>query len=198
MVACLCPDRPQREPQQPALAHAGATQKSRGGGSAGTRQYFPLIECQAMIRIEIEEIIDGPIEQVFDRLIDIPGYAEWMPNDGLFLRCELESDEPIREGTAYLDQTRLGTVRGEVVALDRPHALTFHYVARMFGRKMMDGWPRYRLRREGPASTRVHHVATGQLHGPFNLLRPVIQRLAQAERQRTVDALKNSFESTVG
>jgi len=49
-------------------------------------------------------VIEHPIEQVFDRLVDIPGYADWMPKDGLFKDFHLESDEPIREGTVYLDQ----------------------------------------------------------------------------------------------
>lgn len=148
-----------------------------------------------MICVEIEEVIESPLEQVFDRLVDMPAYVEWMPKYGLFLDCDVESDEPVREGTVYFDQTRLGLVRGEVATLSRPNELRFHYVAHLFGRKMMDGWPGYRLRREGEASTRVHHVSTAQLHGSFKLLRPVIQRLAQSERQRTLDALKRSFES---
>lgn len=43
--------------------------------------------------------------------------------------------------------------------------------------------------------TRIRHVAEGHLHGPFKVMRPLVQALARGERQLTVDALKESLES---
>lgn len=78
------------------------------------------------IRVEIEETIERPIEEVFERLVDIPGYNEWMPDQGLMVSCSKDSDGPVGEGTRYSDVTRFGTVHGEVVAFERPSKVVFH------------------------------------------------------------------------
>ena len=148
-----------------------------------------------MIRVEIEETIHRPIEDVFDRLIDIDRYPEWIPEGGLLITCSKDSPGPVGVGTAYTDRTRLGAVKGEVAELERPERVVFHYTARFFGVILMDGWPGYTLRRAGRTATRVRHVAVGRLHGAFRVLRPVMQRIARWERQRTVDALKASLEA---
>lgn len=150
-----------------------------------------------MIEVEIRTTIARPIEQVFEQLVDIPRYPEWMPRGGLFVTCRKDSAGPVGVGTRYSDVTRLGTVRGEVSEFERPHRVVFHYTARLLGVKVMDGWPGYTLERDGEA-TAVHHRAEGRLVGVFTLLRPLIQRMADAERRRTVAALKASLESDSG
>jgi uncharacterized protein YndB with AHSA1/START domain len=149
-----------------------------------------------VIRVEIHETVDRPIEEVFERLIDIDAYPDWMPGDGLLVTCRQTSEGPMGEGTEYVDTTRLGTVKGEVVEFERPTRVVFHYVAKVFGRTMMHGWPGYTLEPDGQGGTRVHHVAEGRLQGLFKLLHPLIQRCATAERRRTVDALKMSLEAS--
>lgn len=148
-----------------------------------------------MIRVEIDETIGRPIETVFDRLVDIPGYLAWMPDDGLFVASTKDSAGPVGAGTRYSDKTRLGTVYGEVSAFARPNKVVFHYTARLFGMTVMEGWPGYVLERDGEAGTRIHHIAEGHLYGLFKLARPLVQRLARRERRRTVDALKKSLET---
>lgn len=151
-----------------------------------------------MIHVEIHETIEQPIEDVFEQLIDIDGYPDWMPEGGLFVTCSQESEGPVGEGTRYRDVTRLGTVRGDVVAFRAPREVTFHYTARLFGVMAMEGWPGYTLEPAGAGATRVHHVANGRLYGPFRLFRPLVQRIAEGERRRTVDALKASLEGAHG
>jgi uncharacterized protein YndB with AHSA1/START domain len=147
-------------------------------------------------RVEVVETIDRPIEDVFERLVDLSRYPEWMSKEGLFVSCAQESEGPIDVGTVYSDKTRLGTVKGEVSAFRRPDHVVFHYTARLLGRRVMEGWPGYSLQREGDRRTRVRHVAEGHLHGPFRLLQPLVRRLAYRERHRTVEALKRSLESS--
>lgn len=149
-----------------------------------------------MIRVEIHETIARPIEDVFERLVDIPGYAEWMPDDGLFVTCSKDSDGPVGVGTTYTDETRLGTARGEIAEFERPNRVVFHYTARLLGMTALEGWPGYELERDGEGGTRVHHLAEARAYGPFKLARPLLRRLARRERQRTVNALKESLEST--
>lgn len=148
-----------------------------------------------MIRVDIHETINRPIEEVFEQVADIPRYPEWMPDSGLFITCTKDSDGPAGVGTTYTDKTRVGTVKGEISDFERPKKVVFHYTARLFGRTVMDGWPGYTLERDGEDATRVHHTAEGRLYGPFKLMQPLIQSMAQKERQRTVDALKQSLES---
>lgn len=148
-----------------------------------------------MIRVEIDETIHRPIEEVFERLVDIARYPEWMPKEALLVTCSKDSAGPVGVGTAYTDETRLGTVHGEVTAFNRPNKVVFHYTARLFGMTVMQGWPGYVLERDGETRTTVRHVAEGHLNGPFKLLQPLVQAIARRERQRTVDALKASLES---
>ena len=149
-----------------------------------------------MIRVVSKEEIDCPIDEVFEKLIDIDGYPEWMPNNGLFVNCYISTEGPIGVGTGYIDKTRLGTVQGEISAFDRPHRVVFHYTDHMFGKKMMDGWPGYTLESDGVSSTRVHHVAEARLYGFYRLFEPLLRIIARRERQRTVDALKASLKSS--
>lgn len=148
-----------------------------------------------MISVEIEETVERPIEEVFDRLVDIPGYREWMPDAGLFVSCTQDSQGTVGAGTTYTDVTRLGTVHGEIAEFERPRRVVFHYTWKVLALRAMDGWPGYELEPRGSDRTRVRHVARGRLHGLFKLLGPFVQRIAEGERSRTVNALKKSLES---
>lgn len=148
-----------------------------------------------MIRVEIHETIERPIEDVFEQLIDIDGYRDWMPDGGLLITTYQRSDGPVEVGTTYVDRTRVGAVKGEVAELERPTRVLFHYVAEVLGLVVMHGWPGYTLEPLSDDATRVHHIAEARLRGPFKLLTPVIQRMATAERTRTMRALKTSLKA---
>jgi uncharacterized protein YndB with AHSA1/START domain len=149
-----------------------------------------------MIQVKIDIIINRPIQEVFEKLIDIPGYNEWMPDKGLFVSCTKDSEGPVGPGTLYSDKTLIGTVRGRVSEFDRPNKVVFQYRAERGGKIIMEGWPGYKLENKNNGTTILHHFAKGYLYGPFRLLQPVIQRIARNERQRTVNALKQVLEST--
>jgi len=151
-----------------------------------------------MIRVEVHETIHRPIDEVFARLVDIAAYPAWLSRNWFFITCSKDSPGPVGEGTTYTDTTRLGAVRGDVSVFERPRKVVFHYTARLLGTTVMQGWPGYTLERDGESRTAVHHVAEGHLYGPFRLLRPVVQRIANAERRRTVQELKASLEGRHG
>lgn len=131
-----------------------------------------------MIKVDIEETVDRPIEEVFEQLVDIPRYPEWMPKDGLFVSCSQDSDGPVGVGTSYTDETRLGPAAGEVSVFEPPKRVVFHYTARLLGMQVIEGWLGYTLERAGESATRVRHHAEARLSGPWRLLRPVFQRMA--------------------
>lgn len=150
--------------------------------------------ASSTIRFESTTTIDRPIEDVFARLADLPGYGTWMHRTGLFRRCGQTSAGPAGEGTAYFDATRMGTFRGEVTDFELPSRLGFRERLRWFGSEVMEARPAYFLEAD-QERTIVHHVAEGQLFGWMRLLKPVAALLATSERTRTVASLRRSLES---
>ena len=54
-----------------------------------------------MIQVKIDTTIQRPVEEVFEQLIDIPRYPEWMREGGLFVSCSKDSGGPVGAGTRY-------------------------------------------------------------------------------------------------
>jgi uncharacterized protein YndB with AHSA1/START domain len=150
--------------------------------------------ASSTVRFESTTTIDRPIEDVFARLADLPGYETWMHRTGLFRRCRQTSAGPAGEGTAYFDATRMGTFRGEVTDFELPTRLGFRERLRWFGSEVMEARPAYFLETD-QERTIVHHVAEGQLFGWMRLMKPVAALLATSERTRTVASLRRSLES---
>jgi uncharacterized protein YndB with AHSA1/START domain len=148
---------------------------------------------QTLVRFESDLVIDRPIDEVFERLADLPRYGTWMHRTGLFRRCTLTSAEPIHQGTTYRDATRMGTFVGEVTELEAPTRIAFRETLRWFGSPMSQARPEYTL--EGDeTSTRIHHVAVGELYGPMRFMKPAAAWMANRERAHTLSSLKRSLE----
>lgn len=138
-------------------------------------------------------MIKSPIEAVFDRLIDIDNYNEWLPQQGIFISTRQVSEGSVQFGTRYEDKTRFGTFRGEVIKFEPPTRVVFRHHLRWLGLPILETRPGYSLKSSN-GGTRIHHTADGQLFGLFKLMQPGVERIARAERQRTVNALKQSLE----
>ncbi len=147
-----------------------------------------------MIRVHIVETIHRPVEEVFEQLTDISNWPTWMSKNGIFITCRQESDGPVAQGTTYMDITKMGKIKGEVSEMEKPRKVVFHYWARLFGSKMMEGWPGYELQKLGPQKTKVIHHAEGRLFGWFKLFKPLVQKIANKERRLTLQSLKRSLE----
>jgi uncharacterized protein YndB with AHSA1/START domain len=108
-----------------------------------------------------------------------------MHRTGLFRRCRLTSEAPIRQGTTYVDSTWMGSFDGEVTQFVPPTRIAFQETLRWFGSPMSQARPEYLL--EGhDAATTVHHVAVGELYGWMRLMKPAAALLANRERSRTL------------
>ncbi len=149
-----------------------------------------------VVEFELVRVIDAPIDDVFDRIADIGGYAEWMPKRGSLLRqTEQTSPGPVGLGTTYFDQTSAGDTPGDVAEFERPTRIVFHWWdASSSGRLKAEGWPGYRLAPIGPGSTEVRHHARLQIYGFSRLATPVYRWLARRERTVVIEALKASFD----
>ena len=148
----------------------------------------------SIVRFESSTVIQRPVSEVFDRLADLPGYGGWMHRTGLFRRCRLTSDVPIRQGTTYVDSTRMGTFDGEVTEFAPPTRIAFQETLSWFGSPMTQARPEYSLEGDGTATT-VHHVAVGELYGWMRFMKPAAALMARSERSRTLKSLTRSLGS---
>lgn len=146
------------------------------------------------VRFESRTVIQRPADVVFERLADLPGYGRWMHRTGLFRRCALTSEAPVRQGTTYFDSTRMGTFEGEVTEFVRPSRIAFRETLRWFGSQMTQARPEYFLD-EDEDGTVVHHIAVGELFGWMRFMKPAAALMARVERTRTLNSLRRSVES---
>ena len=155
------------------------------------------------IDFEIERTVRAPIEDVFARLVDIDGHNAWMADTRSMLkRTRQTSPGPPAVGTTFVDETSQGAMPGEIVELEAPHTIVFHWWEKSkSGRLKFEGWPSYRLQSSGEGETLVRHRGKLVSYGVWRLATPILRRFAIKERTITVDALKASFEqgsSTAG
>ena len=148
------------------------------------------------MHVEVDTTIGRPVGDVFERLTRISEYSSWLPPSIVFTTCRQTSEGPVAPGTTYDDVTKLGTLRGEVSDVAAPLRVVFHETLRWLGRPVMEARMEYALRPDAAGRTEVHHVAEGELRGAFGLAEPLVVMLARRERQRTIDALKRSLETS--
>lgn len=146
-----------------------------------------------MIKIDFKETIARPIDIVFDRLIDIDDYNRWLPESRVFIECKQTSDGPVSLGTTFIDKTRIGVYKGEVIQFQRPTLVTFRNELRWSRFNVMASTPGYRLE-STDEGTLVKHTAHGKMFGLFKLLEPYIAIRAKEERCRTVRYLKRTLK----
>lgn len=147
-----------------------------------------------MIHVEYETVINRPIAEVFDKLVDIDSYPDWLPQSRVFLKCWKTSQGPVGRGTTFVDQSRIGRYHGVVTSFQRPTRVAFRMRLRWLGMDVMESRPGYVLQ-EVPGGTRVQHHAEGELFGLFRILEPYVEMRARQERIRTVDVLKETLQS---
>lgn len=150
--------------------------------------------AESLIRFESRTVIQRPVSEVFERLVDLPGYGRWMHRTGLFRRCGPTSEVPIREGTTYVDSTRMGNFKGEVTEFVPPTRIAFRETLHWFGSPVTQARPEYVLEGDENATV-IHHVAIGELYGWMRFMKPAAAWLANVERTRTLNSLKRSLES---
>ena len=150
--------------------------------------------AKSTVRFESSTVIRRPVGEVFDRLADLQGYGGWMHRTGLFRECRLTSEPPVRQGTTYVDSTRMGRFHGEVTEFLPPTRIAFTETLRWFRAPMSQARPEYVLEGDESATT-VHHVAVGELYGWMKLMKPAAAWMASRERTSTLDSLKRSLES---
>lgn len=147
------------------------------------------------MEFELERTIEAPMDQVFARLVDIEGHNKWMPRKGSIRRRTRQTSpgEPT-VGTTYVDETIFGEMPGELLGLEEPHQVAYHWWDRSKKGKLgSEGWPSYSLQPAGENATLVRHHAKLTAYGISQLAMPFFRWIAVRERTTTIDALKASF-----
>lgn len=73
----------------------------------------------------IETWIDREPGPVFDILVDLRRYGEWLPHSTVFRGTSSISAGPIGPGTSYVETSFWGTRNGRIVELERPCRLCY-------------------------------------------------------------------------
>jgi uncharacterized protein YndB with AHSA1/START domain len=158
-----------------------------------------ILTHMTTIQFELERTIQAPIDQVFARLIDINGYNEWMDRRSLLKHSRQTSPGEPAVGMTYVDETKQGSLPGEIVEFEAPHNVVYHWWEKSKNGKLsFEGWPGFSLQPAGETETLVRHHARLNIYGVYRLATPIFRRLAVRERTITIDALKKSFEPREG
>jgi carbon monoxide dehydrogenase subunit G len=122
-----------------------------------------------MIEQQIAITLEQPPERAFDFFVDFPNEPAWNPE---CLKVEKTSDGPTGVGTTYTGKMRrVGQIKTEIVALDRPNSFTT--VERSRGAEGTFDF-RFTPHRGG---TRVEVTMRLQPRGPMRLLEPLMRRM---------------------
>lgn len=95
--------------------------------------------------------IRAPIDRVFARLVDIEGHNDWMAGTGSMLKHTRQTSpgEPA-VGTTFVDETSQGPMPGEIVEMEAPHTIVYHWWEKSkSGKLKFEGWPSYDLEPSG-------------------------------------------------
>jgi uncharacterized protein YndB with AHSA1/START domain len=142
------------------------------------------------MRIEISEVINRPIDDVFAYLSDPKKHAEWV---GPVLGDSNVSEGAMHEGTTFHEDGKLlGRKLGSdwtVTKYEPPHR--YEQEARMRGAHVRIG---FTLTPEGDR-TRVVGVTEGEIGGLFKIADSVVARVLKNQQQTDLDNLKLILES---
>ncbi|MEP7020135.1 MAG: SRPBCC family protein, partial [Pseudonocardiales bacterium] len=123
------------------------------------------------IEFELERTIRAPIDQVFARLVDIEGHNDWMAGTGSMLKHtrQISPGEPA-VGTTFVDETSQGQMPGEIVEMQAPHTIVYHWWDKSkSGKLKFEGWPSYHLQPVADSQTLVRHRGKLVSYGVWRL-----------------------------
>src|SRR5712691_10458547 len=132
------------------------------------------------------QLIDRPVEDVFNAVIHVENFPNWSPQNPSARR---RSDGEIRNGSRFdMEIKGFGVVLQELQEFEpnRRERIVPHI-------KMLDGGHRFTLTDVG-GKTRVDHELEMRPKGVYQLMTPVIWFIGKKNRQATAEALKTYLE----
>lgn len=142
------------------------------------------------MRIEVTEVVNRPIDDVFAYLSDPKKHAEWV---GPVLEDSHQSEGAMHEGTTFHEEAKLlGRKLGSdwtVTKYEPPHS--YEQETRLRGAHVRIN---FALTSEGDG-TRIVGITEGETGGLFKLADSVVARVLKNQQQTDLDNLKLILES---
>jgi uncharacterized protein YndB with AHSA1/START domain len=139
-----------------------------------------------MAVISRSQVINAPVQSVFDAIVDGGNFAAWNPTVRASRR--LDAGE-VGDGTRFeWDLRGFGKVEQELQEFDRPHQVRI--VPHI---KQVAGGHRFRLTAQGDA-TQIDHELEMRPKGPFVLFAPMMGMIGRKNLRDTANALQAHLE----
>lgn len=143
-----------------------------------------------MVQITNTIDIDAPAERVYSTLRALDAYPSWLKHSTVY-RGTKAPPAPSGSSLTYEDSTMVGRMRGEIVEDTPARALQFH---QRTASGSLDARIRYELD-AAAAGTRLTRTGELATHGILRLAQPILVRMAAAESDRMMTALKAHVEA---
>ncbi len=148
------------------------------------------------ITLVISTTIDQSRTVVFDHLIDLRRYDQWLPPSSVFRGTTSIADGPIRPGTTYVESSVWGTRQGTIEAMGRPCVVSYRQPMTLRPRWLgvVDVHIHDTLEVVGQSTVLTRNIRLG-FNGPVRFVRRAVARAFRREIMRTHAALKAYAES---
>ncbi len=150
-----------------------------------------------MPALHFQITISSPPQAIFDCIADFAHYDQWLPGSDLYKSTVELSENPVRQGTTYVDKGTSSTMHGQVTLYQPPAQIGFHQTTRL---KLLGVIPAglevsitYKLKATG-SDTQLERDVTVQTKGVLRLIQSVLIKRISAESERILSALKTHLE----
>jgi uncharacterized protein YndB with AHSA1/START domain len=135
-------------------------------------------------------------ERVFNLLIDLENYGQWLSSSALYGSVTKISENPVELGSTYIDKGTSSLMRGSVTEFEPPRRLTFEQSQQMkllIFNVTLNIRIRYTL--ESIASgTQVKRDVTIDIRGIPSFIQSVVVNQIRAENERILAKMKAYLE----
>jgi hypothetical protein len=142
--------------------------------------------------------INSTASKIFNVVVDLQSYAEWLPNSTSFPGITSISESPVKLGTTYVESTPSGIRSGKVIEFSRPSKVVFHQPMQLNRAPegvLIDIKVEVLLREKDEGVTTVERNVYLEFPEPLLDLKPVFEKGASTEGARVMDLLKKRVES---
>ena len=142
--------------------------------------------------------INAPATKIFDIVVDLRGYDDWLPTSTSFPGITSISSSPTQLGTTYIESTPSGIRHGEVIEFSRPSKVVFHQPMQLKSAPdgvLIDIKVEVLLREKSEGTTEVERNVYLGFPEELAGLKTVFETGASGEGARVMELLKQRVES---
>jgi hypothetical protein len=141
---------------------------------------------------------NAPASKIFDVVVDLQGYATWLPTSPSFPGITSISEGPVQLGTTYVESTPSGIRHGKVIEFSRPEKVVFHQPMQLYNVKegvLVDIKVEVLFREKSEGVTEVERNVYLGFPEEVKDLKEIFEKGAGGEGARVMQELKERVES---